>query len=281
VTGGENRIAFIGPGQMGLPMVRRLVQAGHPVTTFARRADARAACAEIGATAVADAREAVREAAVVVVCLYADAQLRALASGPEGFLDAMQPGALLIVHTTGSPETSRALAEQGAGRRIRVVDAPVSGSAREVEEGAVTVLLGGAPDDIEAARAIVRAYGNPVLTVGPLGSAMAVKLLNNALFAAQMQLVGEVERVAARFDIDMGTVGPAIRQSSGASYALDVVTRFGSVAGVVDAAGHFLDKDVSVVEEVAQELGIDLGVLGYVNRHGPLRFRARDDGGAQ
>jgi 3-hydroxyisobutyrate dehydrogenase-like beta-hydroxyacid dehydrogenase len=275
MTGDVSRIAFLGAGQMGMPMVRRLVGAGRDVTAFARRAAARANCEAGGATAVADPREAVADADAVAICMFADSQIRRLALGSEGFLDAMRPGALLIIHTTGSPVTSRSLAEHGAARRIRVVEAPVSGSARDIDDGHVTVLLGGAPDDMAAATDVVRAYGDPILPIGPLGSAMAVKLLNNALFAAHLQLAGEVERIAATFGVDMATASAVISQSSGASNAMGVVQRFGSLAPLVDAAGHFLYKDVNLVDEVARELDLDLGVLGYVNREGPLDFRPR------
>jgi 3-hydroxyisobutyrate dehydrogenase-like beta-hydroxyacid dehydrogenase len=142
----------------------------------------------------------------------------------------------------------------------------------------VTVLLGGDPDDIAAASALVASYGDPILAIGPLGSALAVKLLNNALFAAHVQLAGEVERVANGFGVDMSTVAPAILQSSGASYALDVVARWGSVEKVAASAGPFLAKDVAVVDAVVSELGLDLGVLGYANRHGPISFPSRREG---
>lgn len=270
-----SRIALLGAGQMGLPMVRRLIGAGHPVAAYARRAEVRDELAAAGATAEASARDAVAGADVVVSCLFADSQLRELALGPDGFLEAMRAGALLITHTTGSPATSQALADHGAARRIRVVEAPVSGSAADIADGHVTVLLGGAPEDLEDARSVVGAYGDPILTIGPLGSAMAVKLLNNALFAAQVQLAGEVERIAAGFGVGLDTVAPAILASSGTSYAMDVADRNGSMAALVARAGHFLYKDVSVVNEVARELDLDLGVLGYVNREGPLTFRPR------
>ncbi len=272
----DAQIAFIGAGQMGMPMVQRLLGAGWPVTAYARRSEVRDELVASGATAVASARDAVASADVVVVCLFADAQLRESALGPDGFLTAMRPGSLVITHTTGSPATSRALADAGAATAIRVVEAPVSGSAVDVAEGHVTVLLGGEPEDRDAARAVVAAYGDPILAIGPLGSAMVVKLLNNALFAAQLQLAGEVERIAARFGVGLDTVAPAILASSGTSYAMDVAGRNGSLAAVVARAGHFLHKDVSVVDEVARELDLDLGVLGHVNREGPLTFRPRD-----
>ena len=276
MTDTSGSVAFLGAGQMGMPMVQRLIGAGRSVTAYARRPEVRDELVACGATAVASAPEAVSGADTVVVCLFADAQLRDLALGSEGFLEAMRADALLITHTTGSPATSRALAEHGAERGIRVVEAPVSGSAADIVEGHVTVLLGGAPDDLEDARSVVGAYGDPILTIGPLGSAMAVKLLNNALFAAQVQLAADVERIAAGFGVGLDTVAPAILASSGRSYAMDVAGRNGSLAAVVARAGHFLYKDLSVVNEVAAELDLDLGVLGYVNRAGPLTFRPRD-----
>jgi 3-hydroxyisobutyrate dehydrogenase-like beta-hydroxyacid dehydrogenase len=272
----RSRVAFIGAGQMGMPMVERLLGAGRPVTAFARRPEARDALATAGAVAVDSVQAAVADAETVVVCVFADAQLKELALGDNGFLAAMPDGALLISHTTGSPATLTALAEQGGDRGIRVVDAPVSGSSADITAGQLTVLLGGDPDHLDAARLVLAAYGDPILTIGPLGSAMAVKLLNNALFAAQVQLAGEVERIAAEFGVDLATVAPAILASSGRSYAMDVAGRNGSLAMVVERAGHFLHKDVSVVDEVARELELDLGVLGYVNREGPLRFQPRD-----
>lgn len=274
----DRRVAFIGAGQMGLPMVRRLVAGGWDVTTFARRAEVRAQCEQAGASTTDDCRGAVRDAAVVVLCLFSDAQIRQLAFGPDGFLGSVAPAALLVTHTTGSPGLVRQMASEGSPRKLRVVDAPVSGSAKSIEEGHLTVLLGGDPDDIDAASALVASYADPILAIGPLGSALVVKLLNNALFAAQVQLAGEVERIANGFGVDMSTVAPAILQSSGASYALDVVARWGSVEKVAASAGPFLAKDVAVVDAVVSELGLDLGVLGYANEHGPVNFSSRREG---
>jgi 3-hydroxyisobutyrate dehydrogenase-like beta-hydroxyacid dehydrogenase len=263
---------------MGLPMVRRLVAGRWDVTAFARRAEVRSQCELAGASSSGDLNEAVREADVVVLCLFSDVQIRELAFGPDGFLSSIAAGALLISHTTGSPALVRQIAEEGSERGIRVVDAPVSGSARDIEEGHVTVLVGGNPEDIASATAVVAAYGDPVLAIGPLGGALVVKLLNNALFAAHVQLAGEVERVAAGFGVDMSTVAPALLQSSGASYALDVVARWGSIDKVAASAGPFLAKDLAVVDTVVLELGLDLGVLGLVNSRGRVNFRSRQEG---
>jgi 3-hydroxyisobutyrate dehydrogenase-like beta-hydroxyacid dehydrogenase len=270
------QLAFIGAGQMGMPMVRRLLDDHRDLTVYARRAEVRDECAAAGARVAEDLPAAVAGADVVLLCLYSDPQVRELALGDDGLLAVMKEGALLVSHTTGSPGTVRELAERGAARGIRVVDAPVSGSADDIAAGHVTVMLGGAPDDVEQVRGVVAAYGDPVLVLGPLGAAQTVKLLNNALFAAQVQLTGEIERITAGLGIDLPQVAAAIQRSSGASYAMGVVERMGSATALAEAGGHFLAKDVAVVKEVAAELGIDLGELAHVADHGPLTYAARD-----
>ena len=268
-------IAFIGAGQMGMPMIRRLVDAGSDLTVYARRDEVRAECVGLGAAATADLVEAVRDADAVVVCLYSDAQVLELALGPDGFLAAVKAGALVLLHTTGSPSTARTLAISGADRQVRVVEAPVSGSADDIAAGQVTVLLAGDPTDVEAAQEVVAAYGDPILNLGPLGAAQATKLLNNALLAANLQLVAEVERIAGEFGVDWPQAAAAIQASSGASRAMATVQAMGTVDALVEAGGHFLRKDVAAVIETASELGIDLGLLDTVNRRGPLHFVER------
>jgi 3-hydroxyisobutyrate dehydrogenase-like beta-hydroxyacid dehydrogenase len=270
------RLAFVGAGQMGMPMVRRLVTAGHEVVVHARRPEARAEAEVAGAASTADASAAVSGADAVVVCVFSDVQLRDAALGPDGFLPSMEEGALLVTHTTGSPATSRLLAERGAGRGIRVVEAPVSGSADDITAGRVTVMLGGAPGDVDAVRPIVAAYGDPVLHLGPLGAAQAVKLLNNALFAANLQLIAEVERLAGELGIDWAQAAAAFQSSSGASRAMGIVASMGTVQALVEAGSHFLVKDVTEVVATAADLGLDLGQLEAINRDGPLPFLVAD-----
>lgn len=265
-------IAFVGAGQMGMPMVRRLVAAGRVVTVHARREEARRTAEGCGALATDDLGAAVREAGAVVVCLYSDAQLLDLALGGDGILAGMQAGALLIIHTTGSPATSRRLAEEGLDRGLRVVEAPVSGSAQDIEAGKVTVMLAGDPDDVSAADAVVAAYGDPIFRLGPLGAAQTVKLLNNSLLAANLQLIAEVERIAGDFGVDWAEATAAIQASSGASRGLGIVQSMGSVHALVEVGGHFLRKDVTAAIDTAAALGVELGELGAVNRRGPLPF---------
>jgi 3-hydroxyisobutyrate dehydrogenase-like beta-hydroxyacid dehydrogenase len=274
-------LAFVGAGQMGMPMVRRLVAAGRRVTVHARRDEARREATAAGAETTADLAAAVRDADIVMVCLYSGDQLLEVALGPSGLLATLSPGSLVVVHTTCSPAITRQLADHGAVRDVRIVEAPVSGSADDITAGGLTVLLSGDPADVEDARKVVGAYGEPVIAIGPLGSAPTIKLLNNALFAAQVQLVGEVERIATSVGVTMADAATAIQRSSGASYAMGLVERRGSVADLVAAAGHFLHKDVAAAHAAAADLGLDLGQIGQVTIHGPLHFAGRATEGAE
>jgi 3-hydroxyisobutyrate dehydrogenase-like beta-hydroxyacid dehydrogenase/ketosteroid isomerase-like protein len=277
----RRRVAFVGAGEMGLPMVRRLVAAGHHVVVHARRPEGRSACEAAGASATADLRAAVAGAEVVVVCVYSDQQVLDVALGPDGLVTVMDEGALLIVHTTGSPATSRRLAEEGAARRIRVVEAPISGSAADIEAGRLTVMVSGEPDDVHAARSVVDAYGGAIFDLGALGAAQAVKLLNNALLAAHLQLVAEVERVLGELGIDPTLATEVIQTSSGASRAMGIAHSAGSAEALMAAAGHFLAKDVAEVVATAEALDLDLGQLASVIKGGPLTFQQGGEEGGE
>jgi 3-hydroxyisobutyrate dehydrogenase-like beta-hydroxyacid dehydrogenase len=266
------RVAFVGAGQIGAPMSERLLAAGHDVTVYARRAEVREHFAAAGAAVTDSLAEAARAAEVVHVCVYSDAQLEEVALGDDGLVAHLTDDALLLSHTTGSPAMIQRIAAAGNGH---VVDAPFSGGADDVLAGKLTVMLGGAPDDVERARMTVAAYADPIRVIGALGTALVVKLVNNALFAANIQLVAQAEQIANDLGVGTATFAGVIQQSSGASYVMGLVAAMGSSTALVDAAGHYMRKDIDVVREVADDLGVDLGVLGQALDGGPARFEAR------
>ena len=266
------RVSFVGAGQIGAPMSERLLAAGHDLTVYARRAEVRERFARLGATVTDSLAEAAAGAEVVHLALYSDEQLREVCLGDGGLVSGQSPGTLLVSHTTGSPATVRAIADAGNGH---VVDAPFSGGADDVLAGHLTVMLGGAPDDIARARGTVGAYADPMVDIGALGSALVVKLVNNALFAANIQLVAQAEQLANDLGVDTPTLARVVQESSGASYVMGLVVGMGSITTLVDAAGHYMRKDIDVVREVADGLGVDLGILGTVFDGGPARFERR------
>ena len=102
-------------------------------------------------------------------------------------------------------------------------------------------------------------YSSPILHVGEVGDGQKVKLLNNALFGAQVALAVQIERTALALGMDPALVLPAIHECSGDSYALGAALGLGSASRLVELAGRFVRKDVAVCLEVAEELGADLG----------------------
>jgi 3-hydroxyisobutyrate dehydrogenase-like beta-hydroxyacid dehydrogenase len=191
------KVGMVGVGQMGMPIVERLRAAGLPVAVHARRPEVAAGLERLGAT-VADTSAGVADGAdVVIVCVYADDQVRDVCLGPGRIVAAMAPGATLVNHTTGSPTTVATLAAEAAPHGVRVLDAPLSGGPGDIAKGCLTLLVGGDIDVLDHVRPVLAAYSDPILHVGAVGDGQRVKLVNNALFGATVALVAEAERVAA------------------------------------------------------------------------------------
>ncbi|MFB9323849.1 NAD(P)-dependent oxidoreductase [Cryptosporangium minutisporangium] len=259
------RLGFVGAGRIGRPMVQRLVAAGHEVRVLARTDAAAAALTEDGATPVRDLADVAADAEAVLVCVHTDDQVRQVGLD-DGLVDALPDGALLIVHTTGHPGTVDALAERAAGRAIEVLDAPVSGGPHDIVAGRITLLVGGDDDAVTRARPVLAAYGDPILHVGPRGNGQRVKLINNAIFAANLGLLAAAVDLGAQLGVSEQSLLEALPHGSSSSRALEGVARARSVAGFAAAAGEFIGKDVAVVRQVVADLGGDLGALGAAHR---------------
>jgi 3-hydroxyisobutyrate dehydrogenase-like beta-hydroxyacid dehydrogenase len=260
-----SRVGFIGAGRMGLPIVQRLVDAGHEVRVLGRTDEKRAAIAEVGATALADITEVCADADVVAVCVFTDEQVREVClggvSGNDGALGAMPPGATLVVHTTVSPRTIDTVAAEAERFGVAVIDAAVSGGPHDIAAGALTLFVGGPDDAVEKVTPVLESYGDPVLPVGVSGNGQRVKLVNNALFAAQIGLLAEAEELGRQLGVDEASLLAALPHGSSASKVMGNVAMRGSVAAFRSAVGEFLSKDVAVVRKTVAELGGDLGVL--------------------
>jgi 2-hydroxy-3-oxopropionate reductase len=257
------KVGFVGAGRMGRPIVARLVQAGHNVAVLGRTAEKRAAAAQLGALAVAEAAHVADRADVVVVCVFTDEQVQQVCLKGD-LLAAMPPGSVLVVHTTGSPRTVDTIAVRAASHRVDVVDAPVSGGPHNAASGALTLFVGGTEQAVARVRPVLDCYGNPVLHVGPLGTGQKVKLVNNALFAANIGLLSGSIELGARLGVPEATLLAALPHGSAASRVVDIVAAGGSVASFINTARDFVGKDVATVRSVATDLGSDLGVLDDV-----------------
>jgi len=260
-------VGFLGPGRMGRPMVDRLLQANHAVTVLARRPDVRADLERAGARVVSTPAQAAAGADVVVVCLFSDDQLLEV-SGE--LLRGVQPGAVVASHVTGRRSTVLELGGRLAAVGAQLVDAPVSGGVDEINAGRLTVMLGGADEAVAAADAVVSSYADPRIRTGPLGSGLAVKLVNNLMFAAHAQTAAAGLELGKRLGVDASALLQVLETASGRSFASGSLGRIGDPDRWADVIGEFLRKDVAAVEAELAADGADGGLLSDVVRHGPL-----------
>jgi 3-hydroxyisobutyrate dehydrogenase-like beta-hydroxyacid dehydrogenase len=247
-------------------MVRRLVEAGHEVRVLGRTPDKCSAIKDLDALAVTDLAAVADGADTVVVCVFTDEQVQQLCLR-DGLIEAMAPDAVLVVHTTGSPRTAEAVAARG----VDVVDAPVSGGPHDIAAGRVTLFVGGEDDVVDRVHPLLSTYGDPVLHVGRTGTGQLVKLINNALFAAQVGLVAEGVRLGGLLGLSEPALLEALTHGSAASRALGNISMAGSTAAFIDSVGDFIGKDIAVVREAVADLGGDVGALNDVIEAGLRR----------
>ncbi|MEV5652019.1 NAD(P)-dependent oxidoreductase [Nocardia sp. NPDC052254] len=264
-------VGFVGAGQMGEPMVSRLLRAGHTVRVFARKDSVRERLLAAGAELVESVAATAAGADLVIVCVFSDAQLVEVLGGPAGVLAAASAKCVVVSHTTGTMSTVQALASGFPDGPV-LLDGPVSGSAEDIAAGRLTVLLGGPPESVAAVRPALESYADTIVATGPVGSALAVKLVNNALFAANAQLVAAAADIGRRLGIEPTGLLHALRASSGRSYAAESIQRTGGLEKFQHLAAPFLRKDVAACLAATTDAGIELGQLAAVIHDGPLEL---------
>lgn len=263
-------VGFIGAGQMGEPMVSRLLRAGHRVKLFARRTSVRERMAAVGAQIV----DSVAEAAagdLVIVCVFSDEQLVQVVDGPSGVLAAASKECVVLSHTTGTMATVQDLAAGYPDGPV-LLDGPVSGSAEDIAAGRLTVLLGGPATSVERVRPVLESYADTIVATGALGSALSVKLINNALFAANAQLVAAAAEVGRELGIGDQELLRALLACSARSYAAESIHHTGGLAKFERMAAPYLRKDVAACLAATKDNGIELAQLADVIHHGPLEL---------
>jgi 3-hydroxyisobutyrate dehydrogenase len=207
------RVAVLGLGRMGHPMAARLLAAGAPLTVWNRSAGRGDDLVAQGARRARTPSDAVYDAEVVLTMLADPAALQQVLAAPDGVLKTLRRSALVIDCSTVGPATARATAAHCASRGAAYVDAPVLGSVPAAEQGTLTILVGGAPADVERARVVLAHLGGNVVHTGETGSASALKLVMNLLIAGQTELMAEAFLLAERAGLSRETVRDALAGS--------------------------------------------------------------------
>ena len=184
-------VAFIGLGIMGRPMAANLVAAGFDVAGYSRRRESADGLLAAGGRWADSVAAAVRDADAVITMLPDSPDVSAVALGPAGVLANARPGALFIDMSSIRPDVARQVAAAGAEQGLRCLDAPVSGGERGAIDGTLSIMVGGAAEDVAAARPVLDALGSTIQHVGPSGAGQTVKAANQLIVAGNIALVAE------------------------------------------------------------------------------------------
>ena len=254
------RIAFIGLGNMGLPMAANLLKAGHEVSGFDLAAPALQALAASGGRAAASVADAVGGAAVVVTMLPAGKHVAAVL--PQ-ILDAAQSEPLLIDSSTIDVEAARQLAARAAARGIAMLDAPVSGGVGGATAATLTFMVGGTEAAFARGLPVLQAMGKTIVHAGDPGAGQAAKICNNMILGISMIAVSEAFVLADRLGLDRQKLFDIASKSSGQCWSL---TSYCPVPGPVPAspanrgylpgfAATLMLKDLSLAQQAAEAGG--------------------------
>lgn len=262
------RLAFIGLGVMGFPMAGHLKVAGHQVCVYNRTHSKAQQWAALHGGATADTPAAAAAgAAMVMLCVGNDDDVRAVVYGEHGVLQSMAPGSVLIDHTTASADLARELAAACQARGVGFLDAPVSGGQAGAQNGALTIMLGGAQSDFQRAEPVLRHYAKSARLLGPAGSGQLAKMVNQICIAGVVQGLAEALHFADCAGLDAKAVLEVI--SKGAAQSWQMENRGQTmVDGQFDFgfAVDWMRKDLSITLNEARRNGAQLPVTALVDQ---------------
>lgn len=203
-------LAFAGIGLMGLPMCRRLLAAGFPLTVWNRSPDKCVPLAEQGARVAARPAE-LCEADILMLCLADTAAVRDVVFGSEGIVEQARPGQLLVDFSSAEPAATREMAAELEARTgMRWVDAPVSGGTPGAEAGSLAIMAGGREEDVERIRPVLAHLGQRLTRMGEVGAGQVTKVCNQMIVACNALVIAEVVALAERAGVDASLIAPAL-----------------------------------------------------------------------
>lgn len=267
------RIGFIGLGNMGLPMVRNLLAAGHEVAAFDLVKTALDAAVGAGAAPAGAAAEAVAAAEVVITMLPEGRHVREIYQGAGGVIEAVPDGALLIDCSTIDVATARAVCQAAALRGLEMIDAPVSGGVVGAANATLTFMIGGEESAVARARPILEKLGATLVHTGPSGNGQVAKVCNNMMLAISMIGVAEAFTMAERLGLSAQALFDVASKSSGQSWAL---TSYCPVPGLVPSSPANRDYQPGFTAAMmAKDLRLAQDAANSVDSPTPLGGQAR------
>lgn len=267
-----SRIAFIGVGRMGVPMVDHLLRAGHEVCVFDTSPAGVEAAVASGADAAASMPDCVREADFVLTSLPGPDVVREVYLGSEGILRHCRSDAIVMDTSTSSPSLARELAAAGRTRGVQVLDTPVSGGPTGARAGTLAIMVGGERSTFEhVEESVLLKIGSMARLMGSAGAGQSTKLVNNLLAGVYMTAIAEAMALAQEEGLDPEALFEVLTSGTGDSRPLR--TRF-PIPGALPHTPASNDwepmfpvdlirKDLALAVALAEEVGIEIPAARY------------------
>ena len=208
----QTRIGFIGMGHMGSHMATRLINAGYHLTVYDRTRERAQAIA--GATVAETPKEAAAHSDVVISIVTNDPALEEVMFGPNGVLAGMHAGSIIIDMSTVSPHTSRHLFQAAREKGVAMIDAAVSGSVPQVEQGSLVIFVGGEQETYQQCKPILEILGQSSFYMGPSGMGTTMKLVVNTLLGLGMQALAEAIALGEKAGLEKGLLLDVLGQTA-------------------------------------------------------------------
>lgn len=227
------KIAFIGLGNMGAPMARNLIKAGHQLQLFDLNQSVLAELAQLGGTVRESPRHAAQGSELVITMLPAAPHVRSVYLGENGVLAGIDPGVPAVDCSTIDPQTIRELSIQAADKGVLLGDAPVSGGTGGAQAGTLTFMVGAPSELFERLRPVLGQMGRNIVHCGEVGTGQIAKICNNMLLAISMIGISEAMALGNALGIDSEVLAGVINTSTGRCWSSEVYNPW---PGVVETA---------------------------------------------
>jgi 3-hydroxyisobutyrate dehydrogenase-like beta-hydroxyacid dehydrogenase len=260
-------IGFIGLGNMGYPMARRLVEAGHKLIVYDTSGQMMSRLTSLGAVAAKSARDVADQVETVMASLPTPDIVLAVATGKDGVIEGKKVKRFLDLSTTGARMATR-IAEALKAKNITGIDLPVSGGVGGAEKGTLAVMYAGPRDGFEELKPALSVIGKPFFIGEKPGMGQTMKLCNNLLSAAAMALSSEVMVMGTKAGLDPATMVDVINAGSGANTAVRDKFPRSVMPGTFDYGFYtgLMYKDVRLCVEEGEALGVPMPVAGAVHQ---------------
>jgi 3-hydroxyisobutyrate dehydrogenase-like beta-hydroxyacid dehydrogenase len=261
------KVGFIGLGMMGNPMSRNLLKAGFDLTVWNRTTSRMKEIVDLGAKPGTSPRDVAQASQVVITMLTGSSDVEQVVLGENGVLEGLAPGSVLIDMSTISPAVSQSVAASVAARGSAMLDAPVSGTVNVAAAGGLTIQVGGDATVFESQRDVLAALGKNLFLVGGPGMGCYVKVVGNALMAANMAVLAEALCLGAKAGVATEVMVDVLKNTSGASAVLERRSP-NILSGDYKAqfALKLLCKDLGIALDCADADTIPMPIIGLVRQ---------------